>query len=309
MRKYISIIMLYLISFSYCCMADEILEYGYDKAINEIYVKKDQKKIGVKFFEDLTGNPSYSFGFFSKAPAIITDGRSLHDFTNYTTLIYKVDQFIIDCFYSNVKSKRNGLLVKEGVCGLGISQVEGYSDLISERVNEVEDKMDSIDTSLILNDKKNFLAIIIYNSNSKLIYKLYESKGSLLSDNYSIVSLNINGSCEVYLNSPWVIYHKIGLGQIEIMKEVNSNGDLILNKLTPDDFHSKKCSTYPVTSVKQSKSYFYDSTHKVQKGYIIKGDRVNLLNISDDDKWCEVEYFSEKNKTFRGTIQCEDLGF
>ncbi|EPA9875109.1 hypothetical protein ACQ9PO_004258, partial [Cronobacter sakazakii] len=74
-------------------------------------------------------------------------------------------------------------------------------------------------------------------------------------------------------------------------------------------FHSKKCSTYPVTSVKQSKSYFYDSTHKVQKGYIIKGDRVNLLNISDDDKWCEVEYFSEKNKTFRGTIQCEDLGF
>ncbi|EOJ6003262.1 hypothetical protein ACM36D_004183 [Cronobacter sakazakii] len=89
----------------------------------------------MKFFEGLTGNPSYSFGFFSKAPAMITDGRSLHEFTNHTTLIYKDDQFIIDCFYSNVKSKNNGLLVKEGVCGLGISQVERYSDLISDRVN------------------------------------------------------------------------------------------------------------------------------------------------------------------------------
>lgn len=46
--------------------------------------------------------------------------------------------------------------------------------------------MDSIDTNLILNDKNKFLAIIIYNSDSKLIYKLYESKESLLSDNYSI---------------------------------------------------------------------------------------------------------------------------
>lgn len=61
--------------------------------------------------------------------------------------------------------------------------------------------------------------------------------------------------------------------------------------------------------MKQSKSYFYDLTHKVQENYIIKGNRVNLLNISDDDKWCEVVYFSGKNKNFRGTIQCEDLGF
>lgn len=100
--------------------------------------------------------------------------------------------------------------------------------------------MDSIDTNLILNDKNKFLAIIIYNSDSQLIYKLYESKESLLSDNYSIFYLNVNGSCEVYLNSPWVIYDKKWLGQIKIMKEVNSNGDLIQNKLTPDDFHSKK---------------------------------------------------------------------
>lgn len=50
--------------------------------------------------------------------------------------------------------------------------------------------------------------------------------------------------------------------------------------------------------MKQSKSYFYDLTHKVQENYIIKGNRVNLLNISDDDKWCEVVYFSGKNKKF-----------
>lgn len=309
MRRCICVLMFLLISFSFFCMADNLIDYGYDKVTSEIYAKSESEKGVMRFVEDLTGNPSYSFVFFSKAPAILADGRSLHDFTIYTTLKYTDNKFIIDCIYSNIKSKKNGLLIKKGECGLAIAQAEKYSDVINDRIDELENDMDSIDTSLILNGKRKYLSVILYHSNSKLIFKLYDSKKSLLIDNYSIVSLNRRGVCEVYANSPWVVYGKVGSAQIEIMEEVNFNGSVILNKAMPDDYQSNKCSTYPVTSVKQLKSYFYSPSHKARKSYLIKGDKVNLLKISDDDKWCEVEYFSEGNKSIRRTIHCEDLTF
>ncbi|EGT5738091.1 hypothetical protein AGJ36_19550, partial [Cronobacter dublinensis subsp. dublinensis] len=61
--------------------------------------------------------------------------------------------------------------------------------------------------------------------------------------------------------------------------------------------------------VKEPRSYFYDSLYKVKKSYLIKGDKVKLLKISDDGKWCKIKYFSEKNKFTCGTLQCADLNF
>ncbi|WP_234015166.1 hypothetical protein [Cronobacter dublinensis] len=288
------IVVVLLSGFPAYCMADGVVKYGYDRDSGQIYVKDKENKKTLKFNEDYTGNPSYLFGYFSSAPAIISDGRSLHDFTVYATLKYSNNEIVIDCLYANVKSKLNGILVKEGVCDLGISQPDQYSSLINEKVNSIEDDMDTIDTSHILQGNKGFLPIIIYNSKSKLMYKLYESKEALLNDDYSIIALNSDGTCNVYQDSPWLIYYGGDVKHNEVMKEANMDDVLKLKKMMPDELGSKKCSDFPLTSVKQPKSYFYDSLYKVNKSYLIKGDKVSLLKVSDDGKWCKIKYFSEK---------------
>lgn len=303
------IVVVLLSGFPAYCLADGVVKYGYDRDSGQIYVKDKEKKKTLKFNEDYTGNPSYLFSYFSSAPAIISDGRSLHDFTVYATLKYSNNEFLIDCLYANVKSKLNGILVKEGVCDLGISQSDQYSSLINEKVNSIEGDMDTIDTSLILQGNKRFLPIIIYNSKSKLMYKLYESKEALLNDDYSIIALNSDGTCNVYQDSPWFIFYGGDVTHDEVMNEDNTGGVFKLKKMMPNELGSKKCSDFPLTSVKQPKAYFYDSLYKVKKSYLIKGDKVNLLKISDDGKWCKIKYFSEKNKFTYGTLQCADLNF
>lgn len=162
--------------------AKDAVVYGYDKSNNEIYAQSGNKKGTLKFEEDYSGNPSYSFDFFSGAPAIIAYGQSLHDSTVYATLDYNDEKFNIDCLYYNIKSKQNGVLVKEGVCGLNIPSPEKYSDYIDQKINEVEEGMDSADTSLILNGKMSYLPIIIYRNKDWLLYKLYNSKQAMLDD-------------------------------------------------------------------------------------------------------------------------------
>ncbi|EKS1847041.1 hypothetical protein QBD22_004006, partial [Cronobacter muytjensii] len=146
MNKYMFPLVLVLIGYSILGFADDSVNYGYDKSNNLIYAQKDGKKGTLNFNEDYAGNPSYFFGFFSGSPAIIADSRSLHDSTVYATLKYNGNKFTVDCLHSNVKSKKNGLLVKEGVCGLDMSPAERYADFIEKKVGEIESDMDSIDT-------------------------------------------------------------------------------------------------------------------------------------------------------------------
>ena len=42
---------------------DEVI-YGYDKLSHEIYAQRGNEKGVLKFEEDYSGNPSYSFDFF-----------------------------------------------------------------------------------------------------------------------------------------------------------------------------------------------------------------------------------------------------
>ncbi|MCP3435521.1 hypothetical protein NLM65_07595 [Klebsiella variicola] len=307
MNKYILPLVLILNGYSMFGFADDSVNYEYDKSNNIIYAQKDGKKGMLKFNEDYTGNPSYSFVFFSDSPAIIADSRSLHDSTVYATLKYSGNKFTIDCLYSNIKSKKNGVLIKEGVCGLDMAPAERYADFIEEKVGEVEGDMDSIDTSLILSGKVNYLPIIIYNDKDKLIYKLYNDKQALLDDDYSILSLNSGGKCEVFENSPWVIYNNKEFKGVEIMNERSSDGKIALNKSVSNKSDSNECSSYPPISVIQPKSYFYDSAYKVKKSYLIKGDKVNLLSVSADGKWCKTRYFNIKSKAVDNIISCADL--
>lgn len=285
---------------------DEVI-YGYDKSSHEIYAQRGNEKGVLKFEEDYSGNPSYSFDFFSGAPAIFADARSLHDSTVYATLSYDNNKFIIDCLYSNIKSKKNGVLVKEGVCGLDGASPEKYSDYIDQKVGAIEDDMDSTDTSLILNGKVSYLPIVIFNSKDKLLYKLYNNRQSLLDDNYSILSLTSNGDCETFANSPWVIYGAKAPGHFEIMSETISNGRVELRKAIPNKSDANACSLSPAISARNSKNYFYDSTYNVKKSYLIKGDKVNLLSVSADSKWCKVRYINNKNKSIDNNMLCSDL--
>ncbi len=281
--------------------------YGYDKSNNEIYAQKGNKKETLKFKEDYTGNPSYLFDFFSGAPAIIADGRSLHDSTVYATLNYTTDKFIIDCLHSNVKSKKNGVLVKEGICGLDLSPLEKYPSYIDEKVSEIEDDMDTTDTNLLLNGKMKYLPIVIFNSKNRLLYKLYNDKKAMLDDNYSILSLTANGDCEVFTNSPWIIYNTQSPEQIDIMSEKNSDGKIELTKAIPSKSDVQTCSLHPAIQAKHPKNYFYDSSYNVKESYLIKGDKINLLSISEDGKWCKARYINNKNNHIDSNMLCSDL--
>jgi hypothetical protein len=64
MNKYIFLLVFFLSGCSMLSFADGSINYGYDKSNNLIYAKKDGKEDVLKFIEDYTGNPSYSFDFF-----------------------------------------------------------------------------------------------------------------------------------------------------------------------------------------------------------------------------------------------------
>ncbi|HCI6990151.1 TPA: hypothetical protein NPQ05_002611, partial [Klebsiella quasipneumoniae subsp. quasipneumoniae] len=247
------------------------------------------------------------FDFFSGSPAIVVDSRSLHDSTVYATLKYDGSKFLIDCLYLNVKNKKNGILVKEGECNLDMSPVEGYADFIEKKVGKTKYDMDSIDTNLILNGKKSYLPIVIYNSKDELVYQFYGNKQALLDDNYSVIYLSENGRCKVFMNSPWIIYNKNDSGRVEIMSEEISDGKIELIKSVPNIEDSNKCSVYPAISVIKPKSYFYDSSFKIKKSYLVKGDKVNLLSISADGKWCNARYINIKNIASDNIMLCADL--
>lgn len=306
MNKSIYMLLLSLSGCSMASFADAPIIYGYDKVNNVIYAQKNDEKGMLNFTEDYTGNPSYFFDFFSNTPAIIADSRSLHDSTVYATLRYSNNKFFIDCLYSNIKSKKNGILVKEGICDLDKSPAEKYMDFIGEKIEEIENDMDAYDTNMILNDKIKHLPIVIHNSTNKIIYKLYNNKSALFDDNYSIVIANKKGKCETFVNSPWVIFNKKS-AKVEVMDEKNSNGKLVLIKATPIKSGKNECSSYQMINVVSARSYFYDSVYKVKKSYLIKGDEVNLLSVSDDGKWCKVRYINNKNKSMDNNMLCLDL--
>ena len=286
---------------------DSEVKYGYDKSNHEIYATIGSIKKALKFKVDYISNPSYSFDFFSNSPAIVTDGRSLHDFTIYTTLNYSNSNFYVDCFYYNIKSKQNGMLVKEGICGLNKIIPVNYADYIEEKVTNVENDLDSFDTSLLLKGRVKYLTVVINHNSSGLIYKLYENKVALLNDEFSILFFKNNGNCEVYTGNPWVVTDVNNSLHVEIKREDTKNGRGLLISSSPINLDVNKCLLFPAFGVKEGKAFFYDSFFNAKKSYLIKNDKINLRSISDDGKWCSVGYINDRNKTTNGNMLCSDL--
>lgn len=284
--------------------AENVL-FGYDKSNNQIYAKNGNEKSTLNFEEDYTGNPAYAFGFFHGFPAIVADGRSLHDSTTYAVLGYREGKFSIDCLYYRVKSKQNGLFIKEGVCGLNENEVGNYQHVIDKKINGVENYMDSVDTSLLLTGKVKYLSIIIYRNEGKVFYKVYTDKKSLLDDKYYILSKNDSGLCEVYGNNPWVVYSADAVDEILVLKDSGEKERLI--QATSSANLVGICSSYPAISVKVPKAFLYDSNKNVKKAYLVKGDDLNIRSVSEDGKWCQIKYTNKQNKSIDSTIQCQDL--
>lgn len=279
--------------------------FGYDKHNEQIYAKNGNERATLNFEEDYTGNPAYAFDFFHGRPAIIADSRSLHDSTTYAVLGYREGKFSIDCLYYKIKSKQNGLLIKEGVCGLKNDDASNYQNVIDEKINGVESDMDSIDTSLLLAGKVRYLPVVIYKNKERVLYKVYTDKQSLLDDNYLVVSKNNSGLCEVYENNPWVIYDANVVGDVLILKDSGEKTGLI--QATPSANSASVCSSYPAVSVKVSKTFLYDSNKSVKKSYLVKGDDLNVSSVSEDGVWCKIKYINNKNISIESTVRCHDL--
>lgn len=286
--------------------AEEKVTYEYNKLKNEIYAKSENELGVLKFQEDYTGNPAYSFGYFTDYPAIIVDGRALHDSTVYATLKYSKGSFQFSCLYFSIKSKRNGISTKEGACELNMSLSENYLSDIENRTSDLENKIDAIDTSLLLNGNVPYLPIILHNDKEKLIYKVY-NKELMLNDKYFILSLKNNGSCEVYDERSWVIYSKGNKKGIKLMSEEIINGKIELKAANPISIDNEECFSHPVFNVKSRKAFFYDSLFNAKKSYLVKGDNFNLLSMSNDGKWCNINYINNKNKITNGNLLCSDL--
>ncbi|WP_416260556.1 hypothetical protein [Gibbsiella quercinecans] len=236
--------------------------YGYDKSNHQIFAKDGNEKATLNFEEDYTGNPAYAFDFFHGLPAIIADNRSLHDSTTYAVLNYR-KKINIDCLYYKIKSKKNGVFTKEGICGLNEGNVVDYQRIIDEKINYVENNMDSVDISLLLTGKVKYLSIVIHKDKEQAIYKIYTDKQSLLDDEYFIALINSSGLCEAYENNPWVVYNN-NLNGGRILKDDEKEG---LIPATPSINSVAIFSSYPAVNVKYLR-HFYTTRTKMLRNHI-----------------------------------------
>jgi len=285
-------------------VAADNIEYGYDRINKQIFAKDGSAESTLRFEEDYTGNPTYGFSYFNGRPAIVADSRSLYDSTVYAVLNYRNSQLELDCLYIDMKSKINGISVKEGSCGLKDKEPEKYKDIIDRNVSSIQARIDSIDTSPLLRVGQKYISAILYKDINRTIYKIYTDRFALLSDKYLIAS-KMNNLCEVYENSPWIVYNTDRIEGVEIITDIDDSG-----RLTPAISSKNKnsiCSSYPAVKVKSSKAHLYDSKKELKKSYLISGDELNLRAISEDKKWCSVVYINKLNKRLQAVMHCKDL--
>lgn len=259
MNKYRITLSLAPVFFSSLCAASDRnqITYGYDETNSEIYAINGNIKNTLKFDIDYTGNLSYYFDFLSDSPAIVSDGRSLHDFTTYTILNFNIHDFYIDCFYYNIKSKQNGLLVKNGVYGLNKILHLNYAKYIEEIVTDIEKDIDTLDTLRLFNGKIKYLAVLINNNTNRLVYKFYENKTASLNDDYSILIAGSDVICEVYTDSPWVkTKGSCPSQQIKIKSETIKNSKLSLIHTLPENIKTNKCLLFAAFRGNVHKAFF-----------------------------------------------------
>ncbi|MEW5291507.1 hypothetical protein ABW286_20400 [Erwinia papayae] len=308
MKKTIAISSLLMFFFSvFCCFAADVApDLSYDK--NAQVIKSSDGAISIKFEERDEGNSSYYFDYFGGLPSIVHDNDSLNSYSVYSIIDSNKREPDIKCIYIDFKSGNNGVVSKEGRCGLdlkGVGHLTFSGDEGDDIVNNAIEKNNDINTSYFINGRVKYLPIMMFQSKTQYVYKLYETSKNLSDGSYKIISCSNDGdACEVYSNNTWVVFNDAaGMNAtFESIKKINGNS--IIGKAFPDEM-SDNVKKYLSFNIKSSKSYLHSSSGEKLKSYLIQGDKVTLLKI--DNGICSIRYINSKNKSLDGNVTCGDL--
>jgi len=308
MKKTIAITSLLALIFSSfgCVAADETPGLSYDK--NSKTIKSSDGASSIKFEERDEGNSSYYFDYFGGLPSIVHDSDSLDSYSVYSIIDYGQREPDIKCIYVDFKNGSNGIMSKEGRCGLDLKGTEGLSfsgDEGDAIVNNIIEKNNDINTAYLIKGKVNYLPIMMFQNKEQFVYKLYETSESLNGGAYKIISCdNNNSGCNVYSNKVWVVVNNTNGVNVKVEELKKINGHSMIDKAIPDEVNMviKK---YLPFNVKSPKAYLRSSSGEKLKSYLIQGDKVTLLTV--DSSTCSIRYINSKNKSLDGNVACSDL--
>ncbi|WP_421217626.1 hypothetical protein [Aeromonas enteropelogenes] len=284
-------------------------EIKYNKDDSEIYVIDGGEKKSFHFSELGSGNSERWFDYFDNKPTIVNDSNSLDSFSSYTTLMYHNGEFYIDCVYVDFKSNRNGLHDKTGFCGLR-KKIDNRYDNVDSFILSFSDKVSNqivaIDTSRLINDENNYISIVSYRDKKKTLNKIYESKAALVAGNYDYAVFS-NNNCELYKNSPWLIYSDNG-NEVSLKTEQKGKNNIYLISAKPDVDNNNLCDDFKPITVGSERAYIYKNGKRTIS-YLIYGDLINFLYGDENNHFCEVSYINNKNTKINGSLLCSDIDF
>ena len=279
---------------------------SYDK--NSQQIKSDDGRSFLKFEEQDEGNTSYYFDYFGGKPSVVHDSDSLDSYSVFSVIERDDINFKVNCIYADFKSGSNGVVSKEGFCGID-KKIDNKSSISGNEgdgfINKIIDNNSKLKTLYFISDKVKYLPIILFRNEKRYAYKLYESKSDLENGKYKIISCeNSSDVCELYGDDTWVVIQNTPNPSIDfdVLRSLNGKSTFEKANATKVDLVAGGNSPF---EVKSSKAYFQTSTGERMKSYLVKGDKITLLNL-DEDK-CLIEYTNTKNKVIDGYISCQDL--
>lgn len=279
---------------------------SYDKNLQQI--KSDDGRSFLKFEESDEGNTSYYFDYFGGNPSVVHDSDSLDSYSVFSVIERDNINFRINCIYADFKSGSNGIVSKEGFCGLD-KKIDNKSSISGgegdDFINGIINHNNKVQISYFMNGKVKYLPIILFHNERRYAYKLYENKSDLENGNYKIISCeNNSNTCELYGSDTWVVIRNAPNPSIDFDVLSSMNGKPAFEKANSTKIDLVVGGNSPF-EVKSLKAYFQSSTGKNMKSYLVKGDKITLLNLGEDK--CLIEYTNSKNKVIDGYISCQDL--
>ena len=112
----------FIISFFICsesvafAVNDTGSKLSYDK--NSQQIKSDDDRSFLKFEKQDEGNTSYYFDYFGGKPSVVHDSDSSDSYSVFSVIERDNINFRMNCIYADFKSGSNGIVSKEGLCGL-----------------------------------------------------------------------------------------------------------------------------------------------------------------------------------------------
>lgn len=279
----------------------------YNEVTKKISARNDAGESYLVFEETSHGNSEVFFDYFNGQAALVHDNNSLISYSSYSTIVKDGDGFKFDCVYLELKNNRNGINSREGVCGIN-KHIPNKSVLSGEENSEVIEHMiqrlSNVSTDYFIDGKTERLPILLFQSESSFVYKIYYNKNDFLEGKYSIVRCeNKPHICTIYNGEPWFILYKgykvpfllkIGQRTNEGLHLMNTGGVSVNNK-----------SSFMPFTVKKERAFFYDNSLNKKKSYLIKGDKVTLLSYGE--QLCKVAFLNNENNAVVGSVMCSDL--